>query len=167
MIADDPQLDVRLPDYAGPQPRPIVLVGRSRPSPRQQDPPASTAAGCGPEIGRQRGRAGGIAGTRWAPRARPMHSRPSADEGYLDILVEGGAGLATALWQAGWWTGGSSIWAEESPAAGGWASLTDLEDPGRLDRSGYCRRRETGFGLAGGLGCAASERPSGTSRNGH
>ena len=100
VIHDDPQLDVRLPDYTGPQPRPIVLVGsRDLPSTSRilQRQPLLIA-------GRDLDGAATILRVPLGPNGRPMIDRALTaigDEGYLDILVEGGAGLATALWRAG------------------------------------------------------------------
>ena len=100
VIDDDPQLDVRLPDYSGPQPRPIVLVGS------RDLPPASKILQRQPLLiaGRDLDGTAAVVRVSLGPNGRPMVDQALAaigNEGYLDILVEGGAGLATALWQAG------------------------------------------------------------------
>lgn len=100
VIHDDPQLDVRLPDYSGPQPRPIVLVGAG------DLPPASKIFQRQPLLiaGRELDGAPGALRVSPGPDGRPMLDpalTAIGDEGYLDILVEGGARLATALWRAG------------------------------------------------------------------
>jgi diaminohydroxyphosphoribosylaminopyrimidine deaminase/5-amino-6-(5-phosphoribosylamino)uracil reductase len=80
VIADDPLLDVRLPDHDGFQPRPVVIVGE-RPLPGDariwtRDPLViETADG----------------NLRDALRV-------VAGEGLLDLLVEGGPRLARSLW---------------------------------------------------------------------
>ena len=100
VIHDDPQLDVRLPDYTGPQPRPIVLVGG------RDLPPASKILQRQPLLiaGREMAGTAPVVRVSPGPDGRPMLDQALTaigDEGYLDILVEGGAGLATALWQSG------------------------------------------------------------------
>jgi diaminohydroxyphosphoribosylaminopyrimidine deaminase/5-amino-6-(5-phosphoribosylamino)uracil reductase len=80
IIADDPLLDVRLPDHDGFQPRPVVIVGQ-RPLPGDariwsRDPLVIETAG------------GGL-----------RHALEIvAGEGLLDLLVEGGPRLARSLW---------------------------------------------------------------------
>ena len=100
VISDDPQLDVRIPDYNRPQPRPIVLVG-SRDLPGgarilQRDPLLIA--------GRSLGITGQVVTVSPGPDGRPVLGealRAIAGQGYLDVLVEGGAGLASALWKEG------------------------------------------------------------------
>jgi diaminohydroxyphosphoribosylaminopyrimidine deaminase/5-amino-6-(5-phosphoribosylamino)uracil reductase len=80
IIADDPLLDVRLPDHDGFQPRPVVIVGQ-RPLPEDariwtRDPLVIETGGGGLH------HALGIV----------------ASEGLLDVLVEGGPRLARSLW---------------------------------------------------------------------
>jgi diaminohydroxyphosphoribosylaminopyrimidine deaminase/5-amino-6-(5-phosphoribosylamino)uracil reductase len=80
VIADDPLLDVRLPDHDGFQPRPVVIVGE-RPLPGDariwaRDPLVIETAG---------------GNLREALRV-------VAGEGLLDLLVEGGPRLARSLW---------------------------------------------------------------------
>jgi diaminohydroxyphosphoribosylaminopyrimidine deaminase / 5-amino-6-(5-phosphoribosylamino)uracil reductase len=100
VISDDPQLDVRIADYTGPQPRPIVLIG-ARDLPRAsrilQRQPLLVA-------GRKLDDNAGVIQVSPGPDGRPVLDaalRAIGDEGYLDILVEGGAGLAAALWSRG------------------------------------------------------------------
>lgn len=95
--ADDPSLDVRLPGYDGPQPRPVVVAGTE---------PL-------PEEARLAERALVVATSSvpgWetlvvpGPGGRPdLAEALSAlgDHGLLDLLVEGGATLAGSLWRAG------------------------------------------------------------------
>jgi diaminohydroxyphosphoribosylaminopyrimidine deaminase/5-amino-6-(5-phosphoribosylamino)uracil reductase len=80
VIADDPLLDVRLPDHDGFQPRPVVIVGE-RPLPGDariwtRDPLVIETVG---------------GNLREALRV-------VADEGLFDLLVEGGPRLARSLW---------------------------------------------------------------------
>ena len=100
VISDDPQLDVRIPDYGGPQPRPIVLIG-TRDLPREskilQRRPLLVA-------GRNLEDNDEVIRVSQGMDGRPVLDealRAIALEGYLDILVEGGAGLADALWSRG------------------------------------------------------------------
>ncbi len=100
VISDDPQLDIRIADYAGPQPRPIVLIG-ARDLPRAskilQRQPLLIA-------GRRLDDNAGVIQVSPGPDGRPVLEealRAIGDEGYLDILVEGGAGLAAGLWNRG------------------------------------------------------------------
>lgn len=100
VISDDPQLDVRIADYGGPQPRPIVLIG-ARDLPREsrilQRRPLLVA-------GRNLDNNAGVIRVSLGTDGRPVLDealRAIGDEGYLDILVEGGAGLAAALWSRG------------------------------------------------------------------
>ena len=100
VIADDPRLDVRIRGYVGPQPRPIVLIGRRdlpRASKVLQRQPLLVAA-------RKIDDSRSALEVSTGPDGRPVLGealRAIADAGYLDILVEGGAGLASALWEGG------------------------------------------------------------------
>ena len=99
MISDDPSLDVRLDGYEGPQPRPVVIAGTRELPDRLQlwerNPIVVTTT----------------------PRDGPGETLtvPAGEDGlpdleaalvllgqigHLEILVEGGSGLAGALWQA-------------------------------------------------------------------
>ncbi len=100
VISDDPQLDVRLPGFAGPQPRPIVLVGV------RNLPPASKVLQRQPLLvtGRNLDTTAEVMQVPLGPDGRPLPDealRAIGDQGYLDLLVEGGAGLASALWNRG------------------------------------------------------------------
>jgi diaminohydroxyphosphoribosylaminopyrimidine deaminase/5-amino-6-(5-phosphoribosylamino)uracil reductase len=97
VLADDPALTVRLDDYAGPQPRPVIVAGR-RPipaasrvfenepvvfAPGELDVPAEvvlTPDSSGEQV--ELGTVLDVLGSR----------------GVVDLLVEGGTRLATALW---------------------------------------------------------------------
>ena len=97
--ADDPHLDVRLDDYDGPQPRAVVVAG-SRPLPSdlflwQRDPIVLASE----EVVLQdfdviHAGAGGVVDFR---QGLPL----LAERGILSVLVEGGAGIAAALWDEG------------------------------------------------------------------
>jgi diaminohydroxyphosphoribosylaminopyrimidine deaminase/5-amino-6-(5-phosphoribosylamino)uracil reductase len=100
LLADDPRLDVRLPNYQGRQPRPVVVAGHRRLPPHAQvfsrDPLVVTS------------------GT-WSGPGTPLRVPAGADGfpdlsqavvslgelGLLDILSEGGPTLASSLWRAG------------------------------------------------------------------
>jgi len=99
VIADDPLLTVRLPDYTGPQPRPIVVAGaRPIPSDRriwERDPLVLSS---GPWTGR--GTALPVAGDDSHVDLKAALVALS-EHGYLDVLVEGGSALSGALWRRG------------------------------------------------------------------
>lgn len=100
VFADDPRLDVRVPGYRGPQPRPIVIAG-ARPL-----PPDAQVLGRGALIidsgaGSQPGEVvsvppGENGGVDLAASARVM-----GDLGLVDVLIEGGPTLAGNMWAAG------------------------------------------------------------------
>jgi diaminohydroxyphosphoribosylaminopyrimidine deaminase/5-amino-6-(5-phosphoribosylamino)uracil reductase len=99
LYADDPQLDVRLPGYDGPQPRPVIIAG-TRPLPPDariwaRDPvvvaPAPVHADGDVVV------AAGPGGT--VDLALALEAL--GDLGLLDVLVEGGAGISASLWEAG------------------------------------------------------------------
>lgn len=97
---DDPNLDVRMEGYQGPQPRPVVLAG-VKPLPEQarllkRDPLLVTVS----------------AGPMWAGAERIVvegeqapdpeaTARALADRGYLNLLLEGGPIVASSWWEAG------------------------------------------------------------------
>ena len=99
--ADDPRLTVRAPGYGGPQPRPVVVAGRSElppvrklwerspllVTPRPQQAFAIEDQVVAPGEG-------GLVDLEEAARAL-------GERGILDVLVEGGARLAGALWRRG------------------------------------------------------------------
>ncbi|MBT8212466.1 MAG: RibD family protein, partial [Acidimicrobiia bacterium] len=97
--ADDPRLDVRLEDHVGPQPRPVIVAGED-PLPGDaalwsRDPlvysakPVDTPSGEVVVLS-------GPAGVDLDAMIKDLESR-----GTLGILVEGGPGLAGALWSNG------------------------------------------------------------------
>ena len=95
VIADDPGLDVRLDDYDGPQPRPVVMAG-SRPLPVDAKVLRSDAIVFGPavldlpvETISLPDSAGGV---DLAAMLRHL-----GDSGVVDLMVEGGPTLAGAL----------------------------------------------------------------------
>ncbi|MFP5332160.1 MAG: bifunctional diaminohydroxyphosphoribosylaminopyrimidine deaminase/5-amino-6-(5-phosphoribosylamino)uracil reductase RibD [Acidimicrobiia bacterium] len=97
--ADDPGLDVRLDDFDGPQPVPILVAG-SRPLPPglriwERSPivlaPEGTVLA---DVDLVTAGAGGRVDLREG-------LRQLADRGILSVLAEGGAGVAAALWEAG------------------------------------------------------------------
>jgi diaminohydroxyphosphoribosylaminopyrimidine deaminase / 5-amino-6-(5-phosphoribosylamino)uracil reductase len=104
VLSDDPQLTVRLEGYQGPQPRPVVVAGR-------RSLPATAKV--------------------WRPGAIVISTQPVdlpaevllvpdldglpdlkqaaialGEAGLLDIVVEGGPGIAGAMWQQGLIDGG-------------------------------------------------------------
>lgn len=99
LLSDDPALDVRLEGYNGPQPRPVVIAGR-RPLPSkarilERNPLviATTKTGWPDEVVVSSG-----------PDGLPDLSMALAaigHRGLLDVVVEGGASLAGALWASG------------------------------------------------------------------
>lgn len=99
LAGDDPRLDVRLEGYAGPQPVPVVVLGR-------EDPPqAATLWERGPlvisavERSIPAGELVVVEGTG-RPEAEAT-CRALADRGLLDVLLEGGPTLAGEWWRAG------------------------------------------------------------------
>lgn len=98
--ADDPRLDVRLEGYVGRQPRPVVVVGSER-MPESaalwERDPLIIATG---EIDVPAGEVMVVEGSddRPDPRASCV---ALAERGYLDVLLEGGPGLAASWWHAG------------------------------------------------------------------
>ncbi len=115
VYADDPRLDVRLPGYDGPQPRPVVIAG-SRPLPAraaiyERDPLviATAPIQVPGELVIVAGRAGRV------DLAAALVA--TAEAGLLDVLVEGGAGVSASLWEAGLVDAG--VWYLAGKIAGG------------------------------------------------
>jgi len=82
---DDPLLDVRLPDYAGPQPVPVIVAGK------HPLPADARVLSRDPIVLRSEG----------SPVDLTEGLRSLADKGLLHILVEGGPTLAASLLQEG------------------------------------------------------------------
>ena len=97
--ADDPRLDVRLPGYEGPQPVPVVVVG-SRPLPADlriwERHPIVLASDESVLPGLDVIRCGSAGVVDFKRGLAAL-----GDRGLLTILVEGGAGVAAGLWEAG------------------------------------------------------------------
>jgi len=114
LLTDDPLLDVRLPDFSGPQPRPVIVAG-SRPLPATsriwERDPVVIAPGPLPVPGELV-----VAGS--GGRVDLEAGLTSlADLGLFDILVEGGAGISGSLWDGGLIDAG--IWYLGAMIAGG------------------------------------------------
>lgn len=98
--ADDPRLDVRLDEYEGPQPRPVVIAGRQD-LPRtarmwERDPIVVSAR----EIEIVSGELLLVPGADQLPD--PVASvRALGEKGLLGLLLEGGPVVAGAWWKAG------------------------------------------------------------------
>lgn len=104
LASDDPRLDVRIPGYTGPQPRPVVLAGK-------QDLPGQAQIWDREPL---------IIATaeRVLPSGElvlvPGEGRPDptavchalTDRGLLSVLLEGGSRVAGAWWEAGVVTSG-------------------------------------------------------------
>ncbi len=93
VIADDPQLTVRLDGYEGRQPRSVVIAGqRSLPATHSLIDPLvygpDAGGGAIPMPGESGVDLGGVVADL-------------GDRGYLDVMVEGGARLAASFWSAG------------------------------------------------------------------
>lgn len=115
IFADDPRLDVRLPGYDGPQPRPVIIAG-SRPLPSraavyERDPLviATAPIQVPGELVLVAGRGGKV------DLAAALEA--TAEAGLLDVLVEGGAGISASLWEAGLVDAG--VWYLAGRIAGG------------------------------------------------
>lgn len=97
---DDPQLTVRLPGYDGPQPQAVVVTASGRlPATARLWRPGTLVVTPQPlplEGVEQLVVAAGPGGVDLREAARLLGER-----GMLDILVEGGGGLAASLWEAG------------------------------------------------------------------
>ncbi len=99
LIADDPALTVRTPGYEGPQPQPVVVAGE------RALPGAARILARDPIVYVPRHQ--GVAGDEVV---LPDRSGTRVDlvamvddlgrRGHLELMVEGGAGLAGALWDA-------------------------------------------------------------------
>lgn len=97
IIADDPQLDVRLDGYRGPQPRPVIVAG-SRPLPAaariwQRDPLVLTNR----QMETPAGDVEVIQETTDSRVDLRQALRLLGDRGLLRVFVEGGTGIASSL----------------------------------------------------------------------
>lgn len=97
--ADDPRLDVRLPDYAGPQPRAVVVAGQEELPQEarlwQRDPVVVAVE----ERFIPSGELVIVEGEDYPEPVRTCEAL--AEMGYLELLLEGGPTLAGAWWRAG------------------------------------------------------------------
>lgn len=99
VLADDPRLTVRLSGYQGPQPRPVVVLGEREvddglrvfsSNPLVYTPRPLGIAADQVVLPDDSGKRVDLAGM----------CIDLGERGLLDVLIEGGAGLATALWEA-------------------------------------------------------------------
>ncbi len=100
VLADDPLLNVRLPGYEGPQPRPVVVSGQ-RPIPTaarvlERDPIVYVPRAQG--VARQEVVLPDATGAKVDLGAMVADL---GNRGHLELMVEGGGGLAGGLWDAG------------------------------------------------------------------
>lgn len=99
LAADDPRLDVRLPGYSGPQPVPVVVLGRTDP------PGAARIWERSPVVMATSDRdipAGEMVVVEGDGRPDPVAiCRALAERGFLDVMLEGGPTLAGEWWRAG------------------------------------------------------------------
>ena len=100
VIADDPGLDVRLEGYGGRQPRPVIIAGRRRlPADAKlfaRDPLVVTTS----EVDQP----GELIVVDGGEDGRPdpvATARALGGRGIVDVLIEGGPGIAAAWWKAG------------------------------------------------------------------
>jgi len=99
LVADDPRLDVRLPGYEGPQPRPVIVAGETDlPRDRRvwdRDPvivaPREIPVPAGDLL---------VVGGEERPGPEVV-CRALADAGFLSVLLEGGPTLAGAWMRSG------------------------------------------------------------------
>lgn len=97
--ADDPRLDVRLDDFNGPQPRPVIIAGSSEipVAARIWNRKPLVIAASDMEI--PSGELEVVGGEEYPD---PEESaRALAERGYLDCLLEGGPSISGAWWSAG------------------------------------------------------------------
>ena len=116
VFADDPRLDVRLPGYDGPQPRPIVIAG-SRPIP---DDAAVIGRDALVVATGRIGQPGDVLIVGADADGRPDLAEVAAalgSAGFIDVLIEGGPTLAGAMWAAGLVDRG--VWHLAATVAGG------------------------------------------------
>ncbi|MDF1597411.1 MAG: bifunctional diaminohydroxyphosphoribosylaminopyrimidine deaminase/5-amino-6-(5-phosphoribosylamino)uracil reductase RibD [Acidimicrobiia bacterium] len=116
VFADDPRLDVRLPGYSGPQPRPVVLTGRrTLPEAAQVLSRNALVVGTG-----ETEQPGDLLIVPSDANGRPDIVRVAAalgEAGLVDVMIEGGPAVAGSLWRAGLVDRG--VWYIASRIAGG------------------------------------------------
>ncbi len=116
IFADDPRLDVRLPGYAGPQPRPVVLSGRRRlPDGAQVLARNALVVATGSTE-----QPGDLLIVPSNADGRPDIAGVAAalgEAGLVDVMIEGGPTIARSLWRAGLIDRG--VWYFASRVAGG------------------------------------------------
>lgn len=132
--SDDPRLDVRLPGYQGPQPRPVVVVGTGDlpESARLWDRNPLIMSDAERET--PTGELVVVDGSEGRPDPAAV-CRALADRGLLHLLLEGGPTLAGAWWKAGVVDNGvAHIGARigggtgRPPLGGGFATIADADD---------------------------------------
>lgn len=116
VIDDDPRLDVRLPGYDGPQPRPVVVAGDRQLRPDAQVLERGALVVSSGELEQP----GEVVVVPAGPHGRP--DLPAVAEalgqlGFLDILIEAGPTLAAEMWAAGLVDRG--VWYMAAKVAGG------------------------------------------------
>ncbi|MGH8947021.1 MAG: bifunctional diaminohydroxyphosphoribosylaminopyrimidine deaminase/5-amino-6-(5-phosphoribosylamino)uracil reductase RibD [Acidimicrobiia bacterium] len=132
--ADDPQLSVRLPGYEGPQPRAVIVAGSvalpDNAAIWKREPLVVSAS----PMDVPAGEVIQVDGSDGVPEPLAA-ARAIAEEGYLDLLLEGGSRLAGAWWRAGVITGGVVYLAAKmgggrgiSPLAGGFSSIEEARE---------------------------------------
>jgi diaminohydroxyphosphoribosylaminopyrimidine deaminase/5-amino-6-(5-phosphoribosylamino)uracil reductase len=127
VIADDPTLDVRLDDYSGPQPRPVVLAG-TRPIPE-----TSTLLARDPIV----------YGAGEARVDITSTLKDLGEQNILSVLVEGGPTVARSFLDAQvvdefvWYIAGKVAGGTGKPAIGGiFETLSDATDVEIVDVAG-------------------------------
>jgi len=146
-LADDPDLTVRLPDYAGPQPTRVVLDSRQRLSPTSRlarsarevptlvvsaDPPSPALTDLGVRVLTV------SPGAEGRPDLAAVVARLSA-EGLNRLFVEGGGQVAASFLRAGlvdaleWFRAPLVLGAEGRPAIGA-MEIAALSEAPRLKR---------------------------------
>jgi diaminohydroxyphosphoribosylaminopyrimidine deaminase/5-amino-6-(5-phosphoribosylamino)uracil reductase len=116
VLADDPQLDVRLPGFSGRQPRPVVVAGQ-RALPQGARVVERDALVVSVSPGTQPGEELIVeSGPDGRPDLLDM-ARSLGAIGWVDVMVEGGPSLAAALWKADLVDRG--VWYMAAKVAGG------------------------------------------------
>lgn len=98
--SDDPLLDVRLPDYEGPQPRPVIVIGSGEVPPGRRiwgrDPVVFSST----DVPIPAGELIVVRSEGGLPAPRAV-CETLGELGYLDLLLEGGPRLSGSWWRAG------------------------------------------------------------------